>query len=239
MRIRLLKIVNGSIEIIVKQTSIKVYDENGNFRELNKNNYDDDIVVGSVLFSLDFIDILLKYYIIIGCFLFDENLNDFPIDIQQDKIVLFEGVYNSLNEECKKELVDYNISSRPKYLWSRFYIEWLFLLNGNCFKENGPLFLLCNNLLSNEKAINYIIKNKISIYEPRNYYELGKMVDAILNAFEVDINKLDYDAAFKYLIDSVRNGYYIRLDAYQIKKCFYDICSICNNEIGKNVNGKI
>lgn len=212
------------------QKKIKVYDvRKCCFRELIESNYDDDIIIGSILLSLNAIDVLLKYYSILGYMMVDSEGCYYPIDIQQDKIVLFEGTYNCMKKQCQLELIPYNIVDKPKHLWSTFFFEW----------NNGPLVLLCRNILLNKKGIDYILKNSISIYEPRNYKELGEKVDVILNALEIDINKIDYDISFKYLIDSIRNGYYIKLDNYQIRKCFYDVCSICNTLIkGKN-NGKL
>lgn len=221
------------------QKKIKVYDENGSFRELIESNYDDDIIVGSILLSLDAIDVLSKYYSILGYVMMDSERCYYPIDIQRDKIVLFEGTYNCMKKQCQLELIPYNIVDKPKYLWSRFFFEWQFMLSRECFSNNGPLVLICSNILSNLKAINYIIKNHISIYEPRDYEELGEKLNGILNALEIDINKMDYDITFKYLIDSVRNGYYIKLDNYQIKKCFYDVCSICNTVIKEKNNGEL
>lgn len=219
--------------------TIKVYDEKGIFRELDDKNLNDDIVVGSILFSMEATNILSKYYLLLGYVLLDNDGSFYPIDIHDNTIILFEGVYNCLNEQCKKELIIYNITDKPQYLWSRFFFEWQFMLDDECFNNNGPLILLCSNLFKNKNAINYLRKNYISLYEPQDYEELGKMVNAILNAFEVNINKMDYDITFKYLIDSVINGYYIRLDSYQIKKCFYDVCSICNAVIKEKQNGEI
>ena len=75
-----------------------VYDESvENFRELNKNNYNDDIVCGTVLLKRGAIEKIKKHFRICGYILISiENGGYYPIDIHKDKIVLFEGVYNNM-----------------------------------------------------------------------------------------------------------------------------------------------
>lgn len=84
---------------------ILVYDDfNDYFRDLNMSNYNDDIIVGTVLLRREAIKVLKKYYIICGYVLIGKEGNLYPIDIREEDIAIFEGTYNCirLHPENKK-----------------------------------------------------------------------------------------------------------------------------------------
>ena len=62
--------------------SILVFDDFKHcFRELDTSNYNDDLVVGSVFFTRDAINVIEKYYRIIGYIICDDKGVYYPIDI--------------------------------------------------------------------------------------------------------------------------------------------------------------
>ena len=105
--------------------SIAVFDDfKCCFRELDTTNYNDDIIVGVIFFRRDAINVINNYYRIIGYLICDENGVNYPIDIRKNDIALFEGTYNCLCEELKKELIQFNIQDKPQMIWSNFFILW-------------------------------------------------------------------------------------------------------------------
>ena len=216
---------------------LRVYDENGNFRDLIKDNLDDDLIVGYVLLKKECLKEINKYYTILGYAIINHtDYSIWPIDIQENKVVIFEGTYNCMNEDLKQNLVQYNIQTKPEFLLSRFFIEWQYLISDKCFTENGSMIKLCSNILANNKLLKESIVNNIIICEPSCLEELQLFIENILKVCSIDINVLDYSNDFKYLIDSIRNGYYIRLNIEDIKVVFYNICSVCNFVIEGNAN---
>ena len=94
--------------------SILVFDDFKHcFRELDTSNYNDDLVVGSVFFTRDAINVIEKYYRIIGYIICDDKGVYYPIDVRKNDIAILEGTYNCIEDELKKELVPYNIKIAP------------------------------------------------------------------------------------------------------------------------------
>lgn len=50
-----------------------------------------------------------------------ENKYMHPIDIQKDKIVMFEGTYNCFPLKLKESLIDFNITELIGRVWSSFF----------------------------------------------------------------------------------------------------------------------
>lgn len=98
--------------------SILVFDDFKHcFRELDTSNYNDDLVVGSVFFTRDAINVIEKYYRIIGYIICDDKGVYYPIDVRKNDIAILEGTYNCIEDELKKELVPYNIKIAPAEVW--------------------------------------------------------------------------------------------------------------------------
>ena len=104
--------------------SILVFDDFKHcFRELDTSNYNDDLVVGSVFFTRDAINVIEKYYRIIGYIICDDKGVYYPIDVRKNDIAILEGTYNCIEDELKKELVPYNIKIAPAEVWSPFFFR--------------------------------------------------------------------------------------------------------------------
>lgn len=116
--------------------SILVFDDFKHcFRELDTSNYNDDLVVGSVFFTRDAINVIEKYYRIIGYIICDDKGVYYPIDVRKNDIAILEGTYNCIEDELKKELVPYNIKIEPAEVWSPFFFRWQFMCDWNVYVE--------------------------------------------------------------------------------------------------------
>lgn len=85
---------------------LMVYDETvKRFRKLNKSNFNDDIIWGTVFLKREAISEIKKYFHICGYLLIEKEHGQFnPIDIQKDKLVIFEGTYNCMPVPLKNHL---------------------------------------------------------------------------------------------------------------------------------------
>ena len=211
---------------------IVVFDETGKTRELNTSNYNDDLIVGTIVFDRKALSAIKKYCLIIGYILVERKTwCHLPIDIQDDRIVMLEGTYNCLPSRLKKELIIYSLQSTNLPLWSAFFFRWQFLCDNKCFEEFGPMLELCSSCIGDSNLLSQLIEKNCHIYKPQNYEELKETTQNLFQNFGVDINPLDYEVNFKYLVDSVLNGYYIRFNGHDIEKFFYNVCNFCLKKI--------
>lgn len=74
------------------------------FRRLNTHNYNDDVQIGLIYFRKEAISELEKICTLCGYMVIPDDNAKYPIDIQIEKIALFEGTYNSMPEKIKKTL---------------------------------------------------------------------------------------------------------------------------------------
>ena len=95
--------------------SILVFDDFKHcFRELDTSNYNDDLVVGSVFFTRDAINVIEKYYRIIGYIICDDKGVYYPIDVRKNDIAILEGTYNCMGNIKKREAGN----NKRKCIWS-------------------------------------------------------------------------------------------------------------------------
>ena len=212
-----------------------VYDESTQkFRKLDKNNYNDDVVCGCVLLKREAINEIKKYYHICGYAIVEKKDRFlYPIDIQKDKLVVFEGTYNCMPEELKKVLVEYSIDNLMGELWSFFFFRWIFMCDSRVFDEYGPFVKLCSNILGSESRCRDFFASDVALYEPTTYAELCNYVSDILKLSCVDVNGYDYTETIKYLIDSLVKGYHINFTEDDIASYFYKISKLVDERWAK------
>lgn len=212
-----------------------VYDESiENFRELDKTNYNDDIVCGTVILQRAAIAEIKKHFRVCGYILISiENGCYYPIDIHKDKIVLFEGVYNNMPESLKEALIQYNITSFPKKIWSSFFFHWQFLCDMSAFEKHGSFVKLCSNIIGIEERRKSFINAGISLYEPATYEELCEFTRNVFMISRFDVFSCDYYESIKYLIDSLIKGYHINFTYEEILTYFIQISKLVDEGWGK------
>ncbi len=206
---------------------ISVFDESiQSFRKLDINNYNNDIVFGSILLKREAINEIKKYYHICG-YVIVEKASKFayPIDIHDDKIILFEGTYNCMPKELKDVLVDYSIDVLTGKLWSSFFFRWQFMCD-TVFHEYGPFIKLCSNILDSQSRLRKFFASDVALYKPTTYAELCRYVRDVLKLSGVDVNSYDYTESIKYLINSLVRGYHINFTDDEIKLYFYKISAL-------------
>lgn len=81
----------------------------GKYRNINLHNYDDDRQVGVLYFDRAVLDELSRICTICGYVFFEEDGISYPIDIQPQKVVIFEGTFNCLSSKVKAIFTKHNI----------------------------------------------------------------------------------------------------------------------------------
>lgn len=214
------------------EKEIHVYDyAKGVLRQLNKSNYDDDIVIGIVFLERSVLSVIQNRYRICGFTIIDNSGVMFPIDIQKDKVVMLEGTYNCLDNETKNDLIKFNICIEPKYCWSSFFLKWQFLSDWNALENNGSFIKMCSNIICDETKIQYMINNKIDIVFPITYDELCILVQNIKQIFNVDFFNQNYVEEVNYVVDALINGYHMHMSEDEILKYCYQLCNVVNEEM--------
>lgn len=207
--------------------AIAVFDEyKGCFRELDESNFDDDIVVGTIFFSRNALNVINKYFRIVGYVLSDGKGVVYPIDIRKTDVAMLEGTYNCLPDKLKKELIPFNIQVKPPFIWSAFFFRWQFLCDWNVFENNGSFIELASIIIGNENLMRKIHTEKIDFIFPSNYIELSSMARGVNRLFDIDIYNKDYSEDANYLFDSLINEYHINMTEDDVEKHCYYICNL-------------
>ena len=205
--------------------SIVVFDDYKRcFRKLNKSNYNDDLVVGSVFFTRSAISVIEKYYRIIGYIICDEKGLYYPIDVKNDEITMLEGTYNCLTDKLKMELVPYNIQVEPLTIWSSFFFRWQFMCDWDAFENSGSFIKLSSLIIENDLLVKKIIDERINFVFPTNYKELSQMVCGLNKLFGVTFYNKDFYEEINYLFDSLLSGYHINMSKDEVDTYCYQFC---------------
>lgn len=192
-------------------------------RKLNTKNFDDDTTCGFVYFSFEALRILNQHYSIIGYCMISSSRR-FPVDVLSDKICLFEGVFNSLDESVKKEISRYNLTDVTKCYLSGFMNDWQFKCDFNCFERHGELIKLSSKIIGSRKQLNKAIVNKTCIYYPVNYIGFCEVVSSIINLFELNYLELDWETNIKEIVSSCIKKLYIKLSLDQMYEFIDSLC---------------
>lgn len=95
---------------VEKELNIKVCDLNGEYRRLNKNNYNDDLEVGFIAFDKNVYKEIKNHLNIYPLFLSTKKMNNsirYYVDVKEDMLIVSEGSYNSLPKDIKKAIYKY------------------------------------------------------------------------------------------------------------------------------------
>ena len=212
---------------------ILVYDDFKDFfRKLDINNYNDDIVVGTVFFQRSAISVIQKELRVCGYILIDDDGNMYPIDIRDTEIAMLEGTYNCLPQETKQALVEYNLHQKPERIWSRFFFLWQFMCDWNVFKSSGSFIEMCSSIIRDSRKIDKLLKQKIDIIFPTNYEELCMFAQNIRRLSEIEFFNPEYIEEANYIVDALLNGYHINMSKDDIEQYSYQLCTIVNKKWG-------
>ena len=180
---------------------------NGNIRNIDESNWNDDVDAGLIVFDKKCLKYLKERYIFLEFAMIDMYTKDsILVDFVSDKIVFWEGEFNKLPYEVKKELEKYNIKKKMNGIISPAMFEWQ--LNGNLdYGKYEPYYQkLGKYVLENYFDIAY--ESRISTELPETYKDLIEKVNELLNFFSLEYKKLyKYEKNFFTLEKVLDNKY--------------------------------
>ena len=210
--------------------AIRVYDViKDEFRNLNPHNYNDDLVIGAVILERGALEEIKHFFVVCGYMIISKkDKSYYPIDIQSERIVIFEGTYNCLPDKLKKRIVPFLITNFKQPLWSRFFFEWNLLGSWSCFTDNGSFIEMCAHFNAEQSIIDRMIKEEISIIAPQTYDELCEMTRNAISLSGADFYSPDYVEKYKYLVDALVHHFHINFSTAEVKEYTYQISHIIN-----------
>ena len=115
-------------------------------------------------------------------------------------------------------------------MWSRFFFEWNLLGRWSCFTDNGDFIEMCAHFNAEQRIIDRMIKEDISIVAPQTYDELCEMTKNAIALSEADFYSPDYVEKYKYLVDALVHHFHINFTPAEIEEYMYQISHIINNQ---------
>lgn len=195
--------------IIPKDNDLKIITNqlNGNIRNIDESNWNDDMDAGLIVFDKKCLKYLKERYIFLEFAMIDMHTKDSVlVDFVSDKIVFWEGEFNKLPYEVKKELEKYNIKKKMNGIVSPAMFEWQ--LNGNLdYGKYEPYYQkLGKYVLENFFDIAY--ESRISTELPETYKDLIEKVNELLKLFSLEYKQLyKYEKGF-FTLEKVLNSKY-------------------------------
>lgn len=179
----------------------------GSIRKINENNWNDDIDAGLIVFDKKSIKYLKERYIFLEFAMIDMYTKDSVlIDFVSDKIVFWEGEFNKLPYEVKKELEKYNIRKKMNGIISTAMFEWQ--LNGNLDYERYETYYQKLGKYILEKYFDVAYESRISTELPESYKDLIEKVKDLLQLFSLKYKQLyKYEKGF-FTLEKVLNNKY-------------------------------
>lgn len=213
---------------------IKVVDFTGHkIRNINFDNYNDDVEAGFVVFSGDAAEIIKQYYYFYDLVLIPklENLQHCIVDYFDDIIVFWEGEFNSkIPMELKEKLLKYNLSDRKEQLMSKAMFNW----------QMQCQFDVYDDLYPNQQLANIVSKHKIDLakdlnldfYPPKDIVEYSAFVKNIFKLFNLNVKKLRLLKEHEQVLNDIINKNYCFDSKENMTINFYGFCYIVAKVLG-------
>lgn len=195
--------------IIPKDNNLRIITNqlNGNIRNIDESNWNDDMDAGLIVFDKKSLKYLKERYIFLELAMVDMYTKDsILVDFVSDKIVFWEGEFNKLPYEVKKELEKYNIKKKMNGIISPAMFECQ--LNGNLdYEKYEPYYQKLGKYIL-EKYFDIAYESRISTELPETYKDLIEKVNELLKLFSLEYKQLyKYEKGF-FTLEKVLNNKY-------------------------------
>lgn len=207
-----------------KELNIITNQLNGSIRKINESNWNDDIDAGLIVFSNKCLNYLKKRYIFIELSMIDMHTKDSVlIDFVGDKIVFWEGEFNKLPYEIKKELEKYNIRKKCTGIISAAMFEWQLNCNLNYEKYEYSYQKVGKKIF--EKYFDIAFESRLSLELPETVFELKNKINNLLKIYSLNFKQLyKYEKGYVVLEKIMNNEY--KPSKEEIKQLFDYFCYI-------------
>lgn len=204
---------------------------NGGIRKIDESNYNDDVDAGLIVFDKKCMKYLRERYIFLELQMIDMHTKDsILVDILNNKIVFWEGEFNKLPYEVKKNLEKYNIKSKLNGIISKPMFEWQLSANIDYEKYEFPYQKLGKYILENCYELAY--ESRISIELPETYDDLQDKVNNLLKFFSIKYSQLFRNEMGYKELEKVLNNKY-KPNSMKSKELFDYFCYILLKEVSK------
>lgn len=155
---------------------------NGNIRKIDESNWNDDMDAGLIVFNNKCLKYLKKRYLFIELSMIDMHTKDSVlVDFVGNRVVFWEGEFNKLPYEVKKELEQYNVRKKCKGIISKAMFEWQLNCNLDYDKYEYSYQKIGKKVFENYFDIAF--ESGLSLDLPRTSKELKDKIDNLLKIF--------------------------------------------------------
>ena len=178
--------------------------ETRTIRQLNPDNFDDDMHAGLIVFSNEAIDHIKEYYYFYDLYLTPKNdgVESCLIDVLDDFVVFWEGEFNSkLPHELKQEIAKYNLTNITEHLISEPMFQSQLMAQWDVYKYFLPNQKLARKIKENyrEKAF----EQGLDFYPPRTIEEYSSFVKKVFAISGLSIMGLNISSQNKVLLAKI------------------------------------
>ena len=162
----------------------------GRKRSLNKNNYNDDMEAGLIVFNHSCLNFLTKRYVVIGMSMMDMfEESSFLIDTMENTVVFWEGEFNKLPNDIKKGLEPYNDKNQSSNIISPAMFEWQLLSNWNAIDNADPFQRLGYYLIENHREL--VLEYQCNVYLPVTENDFITQAENIMKILKMGADDLE------------------------------------------------
>lgn len=230
------RLFNSKVQAKKKKLNLGVVDlETRSIRELNPDNFDDDMHAGLLVFSNAAIDCIKQYYYFYDLYLIpkSQNVDSCLIDVFDDFIVFWEGEFNSnLPFELKQQIVGFNLTNITEHFISEPMYQSQLMGQWDIYK-----YLLPNQKLAKrmrEKYKERSFETGIDFYPPRNIEEYSDFIKKVFNITNLFVEGLRISVQNKELLQKIINCKH----TFESKEAMYNnyqgLCLLFLRELGFN-----
>lgn len=173
----------------IKKLDIITNQLNGNVRPINEHNWNDDTDAGLIAFDKKCLKYLKKRYLFIEYHMVDLfNQKSVLVDILDDKVVFWEGEFNQLPFEVKKDLEKYNIKTPSTKLMTPAMFDWQLNAMWDYDKNETKSMQLAKYIYENYLTVAYELG--YSFDYPDSVIDFKTKINNILKIFNLNIEKI-------------------------------------------------
>lgn len=201
--------------------------DDNDIRDLNPDNYNDDMDAGLVVFSSDSVAEIKKYYYFYDLKLIPkiEHVQLSLVDYFDDIIVFWEGEFNSrLPYELKKKLEKYNLVNRTNNIISTAMFNWQLMGKWEIFNDLYPNQRLAKIIYDNYKKI--ALDNQLDFYPPTSIDEYATFINKILSILGIKKENLKLTPEKEEMLDKIMNKDYKFKNNVDMVNNYYGLCYI-------------
>lgn len=180
----------------------------GDLRKINESNWNDDMDAGLIVFNKRCLDFLKKRYVFVEYHMIDLfSQKSILVDILDDKVVFWEGEFNQLPYDIKKQLEIYNVRVKSNSIISKPMYEWQLKGNINYDKFEFPYQKIAKYIFENHFLLAYELKCNLD--RPKNKTDFVEKINNILRILNINIEDIKCNELGYITVEKILNTKYL------------------------------